>query len=90
MLIERYGKDAVSKRSCLEWFQKFKNGKFDIEDKERSGKPKVIGSRFVLDARRTYTYIRSDPTSNFISFKIIGNYSKTRKLGSILTDAEKC
>jgi len=24
-----------------EWFQKFKNGEFDIEDKERSGRPKV-------------------------------------------------
>ena len=27
-------------RSC-EWFQKFKNGEFFIEDKERSGRPKV-------------------------------------------------
>ena len=26
---------------CREWFQKFKNGEFDIEDKERSGRPKV-------------------------------------------------
>ena len=25
----------------IEWFQKFKNGEFDIEDKERSGRPKV-------------------------------------------------
>ena len=27
-------------RSC-KWFQKFKNGEFEIEDKERSGRPKV-------------------------------------------------
>ena len=26
---------------CREWFQKFKNGGFDIEDNERSGRPKV-------------------------------------------------
>ena len=26
---------------CREWFQKFKNVEFAIEDKERSGRPKV-------------------------------------------------
>ena len=31
----------LSERSCSEWFQKFKNGEFDIEDKERSGRPNV-------------------------------------------------
>ena len=28
-------------REIREWFQKFKNGEFDVEDKERSGRPKV-------------------------------------------------
>ena len=32
---------ALSERSCRGWFQKFKNGEFDIEDKGRSGRPKV-------------------------------------------------
>jgi len=41
LLIEAYGEAALSERSCREWFQKFKNGDFDIEDKERSGRPKV-------------------------------------------------
>ena len=40
MLVEAYG-NALSERNCREWFQKFKNGEFDIEDKERSGRPKV-------------------------------------------------
>ena len=35
------GEAALSAKSCCEWFQKFKNGEFDIEDKERSGRPKV-------------------------------------------------
>jgi len=74
LLVEVY--DALSKRSCREWFQKFKNGEFDVEDKERSGKPKVY-------AKRTCTYIRSDSTNNFISFEIIENDSKARELGSI-------
>ena len=41
MLLETYGEAALSERSCREWFQKLQNGKFDIEDKERSGKLKV-------------------------------------------------
>ena len=41
MLVETYGEAAVSERNCLEWFQKFKNVEFNIEDKERSGKSKV-------------------------------------------------
>ena len=42
MLVEAYGEAALSGRSCRE-FQKFKNGEFDVEDKERSGRPKVYG-----------------------------------------------
>ncbi|EGI62711.1 Mariner Mos1 transposase, partial [Acromyrmex echinatior] len=40
LLVEAYGEAALSERSCRE-FQKFKNGEFDVEDKERSGRPKV-------------------------------------------------
>ena len=36
MIVEAYGEAALS-----EWFQKFKNGEFDVEDKERSGRPKM-------------------------------------------------
>ena len=78
------------RESFPEWFQKFENGEFDIEDKGRSGRPKVyedaglealFESRFVPCARKTCTNIRSDSTSNFLSFKIIVSDSKTRKLG---------
>ena len=41
LLVEAYGEAALSERSCREWFQKIKNGEFDVEDKERSGRPKV-------------------------------------------------
>ena len=41
LLVEIYGEAALSERSCREWLQKFKNGEFDVEDKERSGRPKV-------------------------------------------------
>jgi len=45
LLVEAYGDAALSERSCREWFQKFKNGEFDVEDKERSGRPKVTKTR---------------------------------------------
>ena len=41
LLVETYDEAALSERSCREWFQKFKNGEFDIEDKAHSGRPKV-------------------------------------------------
>ena len=41
MLVETYGEAALSERSCREWFQKFENSEFYIEDEERSGRPKV-------------------------------------------------
>ena len=41
LLVETHGEAILSERSCHEWFQKVKNGEFVIEDKERSGRPKV-------------------------------------------------
>ena len=41
LLVKVYDDAALSERSCREWFRKFKNGEFDVEDKERSGRPKV-------------------------------------------------
>ena len=41
LLVETYGEAALNERSCREWFQKFMNGEFDIEDTLRSGRPTV-------------------------------------------------
>ena len=41
LLVQTYSEAALSEISCREWFQKIKNGEFAIEDKERSGRPKV-------------------------------------------------
>ncbi|GFW11899.1 hypothetical protein TNCV_4529651 [Trichonephila clavipes] len=32
MLSNTYGEVAISERTCREWFQRFKNGDFDVED----------------------------------------------------------
>ncbi|GBP63814.1 Mariner Mos1 transposase [Eumeta japonica] len=41
LLVEAYNEAALSERTCREWFQKFKNGDFDVEDKDCNGKPKI-------------------------------------------------
>ena len=33
MLSNTYGEAAISERTCCEWFQRFKNGDFDVEDR---------------------------------------------------------
>jgi transposase len=40
MLVEAYGIHALSETTCRDWFRRFKNKDFDVEDKERSGQPK--------------------------------------------------
>ncbi|GBP23950.1 Mariner Mos1 transposase [Eumeta japonica] len=41
LLVEAYNEAALSERTCREWFQKFKNGDFDAEDKYCSGRPNI-------------------------------------------------
>jgi len=40
MLVEVYDDTAPTDKSCREWFRRFKDGYFNIEDKLRSGQPK--------------------------------------------------
>ena len=40
MLSDTYGEHTPSERTCREWFQRFKNGDFDLKEKERPGGPK--------------------------------------------------
>lgn len=41
LLVEAYGSEyALSKSQCRKWFQRFKSNDFELNDKERPGKPK--------------------------------------------------
>ncbi|EGI64861.1 Mariner Mos1 transposase, partial [Acromyrmex echinatior] len=40
MLVEIYGGTASTDKSCREWFRRFKDRDFSVEDKPRSGQPK--------------------------------------------------
>ena len=40
ILVETYGDHALSERTCRDWFNRFKNGDFNLQDRERSGASK--------------------------------------------------
>ncbi|KAG5315316.1 MOS1T transposase, partial [Pseudoatta argentina] len=40
ILVQAYGDNALSDTTCRDWFRRFKNNYFELEDKERSGAPK--------------------------------------------------
>lgn len=40
ILVETYGDNAPSQKTCERWFNRFKNGNFNLEDAEHPGQPK--------------------------------------------------
>ena len=42
MLLNTYGEAAISEKTCREWFQRFKNGDFDVEDRYSGGREKIF------------------------------------------------
>ncbi|GFX13581.1 mariner Mos1 transposase [Trichonephila clavipes] len=42
MLSNTYGEASISERTCREWFQRFKNGDFDVEDQHGGGREKIF------------------------------------------------
>ena len=45
MLVEVYDDTAPTDKSCREWFRRFKDGDFSVEDKRRSGQPKKFENK---------------------------------------------
>ena len=58
MLVEVYGNNAPTDKSCREWFRRFKNGDFGVEDKPRCRQPKKFENKeleVLLDDDTTQT-----------------------------------
>lgn len=49
ILVELYGGNALSETTCRDWYRRCKSGDFDVEDKERSGRPQQFKDK-ELDA----------------------------------------
>lgn len=42
MLVEAYADSALSETTCRDWFRRFKDGNFDLCDKQRENRPKKV------------------------------------------------
>ena len=42
MLTSTHGEPALSEITCREWFQRFKSGDFDVEDRHGGGKENIF------------------------------------------------
>jgi len=42
MLSNTYSEAAINERTCREWFQRFKNSGFDVDDRHDGGREKVF------------------------------------------------
>lgn len=87
MLSETYGVQAPSQRSCRFWFERFKSGDFNLQDKERPGQPKKFeddGLQALLDENPTHTQkelaIELNVSQQTISTRLHA-MGKIRKLG---------
>ncbi|KAG5325795.1 MOS1T transposase, partial [Pseudoatta argentina] len=63
ILVQTYDDNALSDTTCRDWFRRFKNNDFELEDKERSGAPKKFQDKELeqlLDEDPSQT-LRNDP-----------------------------
>ncbi|VVC25357.1 Hypothetical protein CINCED_3A024439 [Cinara cedri] len=97
MIVETYGERYISKRMCREWFHKFKNDEYDVEDKERPGPVKKfedVKLETLLDEdscrtqRELANLLGVTSASRFSSLKMFRNDPKTGTLGAIRVEAE--
>jgi len=42
MLVEAYGDNALSETTCRDWYRRFNDDNFDLNDKKRENRPKKI------------------------------------------------
>jgi len=90
LLVEAYDEAALSKTMCRDCFRRFKNSDFDVENKQRAGKIKLVKDTDVEALlneeecqRRDCRIIGSCTINHFHVFKTIGNDLKVRKLGTV-------
>ena len=93
-----YGEAAISERTCCEWFQRFKNGDFDVEDRHSGGREKVfedaeLEALLEQDSCQTQEELArslGDSTSHIKTPQSHGNDSEARKLDAVRIEAERC
>ncbi|GFV05590.1 mariner Mos1 transposase [Trichonephila clavipes] len=95
MLSNTYGEAAISGRTCREWFQRFQNGDFEVEDQHGGGREKVfedaeLEALLDQDSCQTQQELSRSFGGHFKTPESHGNDSETRKLGAVRVEAERC
>ena len=65
ILVEIYGDNPLSDTTCIDWFRRFKNNDFKLEDKERSGAQKKFEDKEleeILNEDRSQTLAELEKT----------------------------
>lgn len=99
MLVEVYGEYFICERMCRDWFGRFKDDNFDVEYKERSGRPKLFGDeelKTLLDEDSCDTQdelavsLGVTQKINLQTFTCTGNDRNAKKLGAVRIEAKRC
>jgi len=70
-LLEAYGEHALSETTCRDWFKRFKDNNFDVNDKECLGQPKKFQDR------ELETLLEEDSSD---AQRVVGNMSMSQSL----------
>lgn len=71
------GDDVISRATCFNWFYRFKQGNFSLEDNDRSGRPPTINIRTIQET------VEADP---YLSLRCLGRMfgCSNKQVGNIL------
>ncbi|KAG5318407.1 MOS1T transposase, partial [Pseudoatta argentina] len=77
ILVEIYGEHALSERTCRDWFNRFKNCDFNLQDRERSGASKKF------EDEELETLLDEDPCQTQSDIAQLLGVDRTTVLGMI-------
>jgi len=98
MFSNTYGETAISERTCREWFQRFNNGDFDIENRHSGGREKLfkdaeLEALFHEDSCQMQEELAGAlgvTQQAILKPESHGNDSEIRKLDAVRLEAERC
>ena len=87
IVVETYGDNVLTDKTCRGWFRRFKDNDFKLENKERSGGPKKFEDKELekmLDKDRSQTLaelgktLQVDESTDSKRLKVLGTIQKQK------------
>ena len=79
-----YGDAALTETTCRDWFRRFKDGDFDVDDRPREGRPKTFEDSDVI-----YYELLEPKTKNILLFLTLQNLQTFLNLLKFLNNSLK-